>query len=178
MTNFNEQTTHFFIKNISLTCYSRKGWCWLCVRDELETGTGCYIDPGVLLLILAGLLNRGSLRAQIPLSAVGSQFGILSPTDCFSKYPNSQPIASAHDVIHTPLPFPIWGLLWQLWLPYPLRTWVFLFTGLSVEVRPSSTLRMVPSILKGIHPRYLSFWWDYSDGDNIIIIIIVIGFLV
>ena len=28
-----------------------------------------------------GLLNRGSLRAQIPLSAVGSHFGILSPTD-------------------------------------------------------------------------------------------------
>ena len=22
-----------------------KGWCWLCVRDELETGTDWYIDP-------------------------------------------------------------------------------------------------------------------------------------
>ena len=30
---------------------------------------------------------------------------------CFSKYPNSQPIASGHDVIHTPISFPIWGLL-------------------------------------------------------------------
>ena len=40
----------------------------------------------------------------------------------FSKYPNSQPIASRHDVVHTPVPFPIWGLLWQLWLSYPLRT--------------------------------------------------------
>ena len=27
------------------------------------------------------MLNRGSLRAQSPLSATGSQFGILSPTD-------------------------------------------------------------------------------------------------
>ena len=22
-----------------------KGWCWLCVRDELEMGTDCHIDP-------------------------------------------------------------------------------------------------------------------------------------
>ena len=40
---------------------------------------------------------------------------------CFSKYPNSQPIASGHDVIHIPVSFPIWGLLWQLWLSYPRR---------------------------------------------------------
>ena len=33
----------FFIKNIPLTLYSRKGWCWLCVRGELETETDCYI---------------------------------------------------------------------------------------------------------------------------------------
>ena len=32
-------------------------------------------------LILVGLLNRGSLRAQNPLSAADSQFGILYPTD-------------------------------------------------------------------------------------------------
>ena len=30
-------------------------------------------------------------------------------------------IASGQDVIHTPAPFPIGGLLWQLWLSYPLR---------------------------------------------------------
>ena len=42
------------------------------------------------------------------------------PTSSFSKSPNSQPIASGHDVIHTPATFPIWGLLWQLWLSYPL----------------------------------------------------------
>ena len=29
--------------NIYLSLYSRKGWCWLCVRGELETGTDCYI---------------------------------------------------------------------------------------------------------------------------------------
>ena len=43
MTNFNERTDTLLYKNIPLTLYSRKGWCWLCVTDELETGTDCYI---------------------------------------------------------------------------------------------------------------------------------------
>ena len=121
MTTLMNERTQFFMKNISLTLYSRKGWCWLCVRGELETGTDCYIltqvlltigqvipktqkwylmlpcltlsivryrsmikgsNPGKgLMLILAWLLNRGSLRAQSPLSAAGSQFGILSPAN-------------------------------------------------------------------------------------------------
>ena len=37
----NEQT-HFFIK-IYLSHFIRKGWCWLCVRGELETETDCHI---------------------------------------------------------------------------------------------------------------------------------------
>ena len=43
MTNFNERTNTLLFKNISLTHYSRKVWCWLCVRGELEAGTDCYI---------------------------------------------------------------------------------------------------------------------------------------
>ena len=43
MTTSTNERTHFFIKNISLTLYSRKGWCWLCERGELETGTDWYI---------------------------------------------------------------------------------------------------------------------------------------
>ena len=46
-----------------------------------------------------GLLNCGSLRAQSPLSAAGSQFGILSPTDpnrlCPGYITTSRPPASA-----------------------------------------------------------------------------------
>ena len=42
MTNFNERTNTLLYKNIPLTLYSRKGWCWLCVRGELEMGTDCY----------------------------------------------------------------------------------------------------------------------------------------
>ena len=43
MMNFNERTDTLLYKNIPLTLYSRKFWCWLCVRGELETGTDCYI---------------------------------------------------------------------------------------------------------------------------------------
>ena len=44
------ERTRFFIKKkiISHTLFS-KGWCFMCVSDELETGTDCYIDPAVLL---------------------------------------------------------------------------------------------------------------------------------
>ena len=43
MTNFNERTNALLYKDIPLTFYSRKGWCWFCVRGELERGTDCYI---------------------------------------------------------------------------------------------------------------------------------------
>ena len=36
-------------------------------------------------------------------------------------------ISSGHDIIHTPAPFPVWGLLWQWWLSYPLRTSIKLY---------------------------------------------------
>ena len=39
----NERTNTLLYKNISLTLYSPKGWCWLCVRGELETGTDCFL---------------------------------------------------------------------------------------------------------------------------------------
>ena len=41
--DFNEPTNTLLYKNIPLTLYSWTGWCWLCVRGELETGTDCYI---------------------------------------------------------------------------------------------------------------------------------------
>ena len=87
------ERTHFFIKKISLALYSRKGWCWLCVRGVLETGTDCYIltpsssdHSSTSFSSWLGLLNRGSLRAQSPLSAAGSHAGILSSTDSNSNW--------------------------------------------------------------------------------------------
>ena len=122
MTNFNERTNTLLYKNIYLSHFILErvdvGCVWEMSRRRWQTA---ILTQQYFFLILAGWLNRGSLRAQSPLSAAGSQLGILSPTDCFSKYQYSQPIASGHDVIHTPVPFTIWGLLWQLWLSYPLR---------------------------------------------------------
>ena len=43
MTNLNERTNTLLYKNIPLTLYSRKVWCCLCERSELETGTDCCI---------------------------------------------------------------------------------------------------------------------------------------
>ena len=67
---------HFFIKIYLSQHFIRKGWCWLCVRGELETGTDCYIltqsssvHSSTLFHILAGLLNCGSLRSTSPQSA-------------------------------------------------------------------------------------------------------------
>ena len=48
-------------------------------------------------------------------------------TAVFLKPSNSQPISSGHDIIHTPATFPVWGLLWQWWLSYPLRVSVKLY---------------------------------------------------
>ena len=64
MTNFNERTNTLLYRNISLTLYSRNGWCWLCVRGELETGTDCYILTQVLLTI-AALLPHFGWAAQL-----------------------------------------------------------------------------------------------------------------
>ena len=91
--DFNERANTLLYKNISLTLYSRKGWCWLCVRGELQTGTNCYIltpsssdHSSTSFSSWLGLLNRGSLRAQSPLSAAGSHAGILSPTNSNSNW--------------------------------------------------------------------------------------------
>ena len=88
MTNFNERTNTLLYKNIISHTLFSKGWCLLCVRDELETGTDCYTDPSssrghssTSFSSWLRLLNHGSLRAQSLLSAAGSHFGILSPTD-------------------------------------------------------------------------------------------------
>ena len=60
---------------------------FLVCERWVETRTDCYFDPSysdhssTSFSSWLGLLNRGSLRAQSPLSAAGSHFGILSPTD-------------------------------------------------------------------------------------------------
>ena len=84
MTNFNERTNTLLYKNISLTLYSRKGWCWLCVRGEFETGTDCYIltpsSSNHRCTFFAFWLGCWVTEGPGPLSGAGSySTGILSP---------------------------------------------------------------------------------------------------
>ena len=82
MTNFNERTNMLLYKNIISHTLFLKGWCWLCVRDELETGTDCYIDPAVLLSHLGwGCSTVGHWGPQALSLQADSHAGILSPTD-------------------------------------------------------------------------------------------------
>ena len=74
-------------KYTSHTLFSKelqKGWCWLCVRGELETESDCHIltpsSSDYSSTHSAGLLNWGP-EGPSPLSGAGSHStGILSPT--------------------------------------------------------------------------------------------------
>ena len=57
MTTSMNERTHFFIKNISHTLYSQKGWCWLW--EVSEDKDGLLFWPKVFLTIAALLPHRG-----------------------------------------------------------------------------------------------------------------------
>ena len=87
MTTSMNKRTHFFIKiylshfileRVYIGCVWEVSWR----RGQTATYWPKFFWPSQhFFLILAGLLNCGSLRAQSPLSAAGSHAGILSPTD-------------------------------------------------------------------------------------------------
>ena len=90
--DFNERTNTLLYKSISLTLYSRKGWCWLCVKGELETGTDCYIltpsssdHSSTSFSSWLGLLNRGSHWGPkalcLALALTSASCPHLTPTD-------------------------------------------------------------------------------------------------
>ena len=73
----------------------------------------------ILTINIGPQLQLSAIEADNPTVCLHGPMS--TPNLCFSKFPNSQPISSVHDIIHTPAPFLIWGLLWHLWLSYPLR---------------------------------------------------------
>ena len=85
--DFNERTNTFFYKNIPLSLDSRKGWCWLCVRGELETGTDCYIltptssdHSSTSFVFWLDCSTVGHWGPQALSLQADSHAGILSPT--------------------------------------------------------------------------------------------------
>ena len=72
-------------KNISLTLYSRRVNVGCVGEGSWRRGqTSTYWPSNTSFS--TWLFNRGSLRAQSPLSATGSHFGIMSPTDSNSNW--------------------------------------------------------------------------------------------
>ena len=90
MTNFNEWMNTLLYKNISLTLYSWKGWCLLCVRDEWRQGQTAILTQ-VLLLTIAALLphlglgcstgGRGCWGPQPSVCKLVLTLAILFPTN-------------------------------------------------------------------------------------------------
>ena len=68
----------------------RKGWCWLCVRGELEMGIDCHIlTPGssdhtyfflILLSCSTGVLRTQALYLELVLTASNSNCNCLKPS--------------------------------------------------------------------------------------------------
>ena len=81
------ERTQFFIKNISLTLYSRKGWCWLCVRGEwrqvqtviLTQSSSDHSSTSSSSWL--GCSTAGRRGPQALSLQADSHAGILSPTD-------------------------------------------------------------------------------------------------
>ena len=78
---------NLFIK-IYLLHFIRKGWCWLCVRGELETGTDCYIltqsssdRSSTSFASWLGCSTVGHWGPQALSRPADSHAGILSSTD-------------------------------------------------------------------------------------------------
>ena len=104
--DFNERkNTLLFKKFISHTSFSKGLMLVACERWVGDGDRLLHIDPSssdhssTYFSSWMGLLNHGSLRAQSPLSAAGSHFGILSPTDSSRLCPGYiiffRPLASA-----------------------------------------------------------------------------------
>ena len=115
--------THFFIKIYLSPFILEKGWCWLCERDELETGTDCNIDPAILLSHLGWVAQLWVTEGPKP--SVCHWLSILHLVSNWLFFKKKIPKFSAHRFwawrhSHSSL-FSIWGLLWQLWLSYPLH---------------------------------------------------------
>ena len=85
-TSMNEQThffikiylSHFILERVDVDCVWKMSWRRGQTVILTQSSSDHSSTPSSSWL---GFLNRGSLRAQSPLSAAGSHFGILSSTD-------------------------------------------------------------------------------------------------
>ena len=114
-----------------------------------ENSTVCFYGPMSTFNSMVGLqLLNTIVRPQLPNTMVGPELlnNMVGPQmNLFQNPLNFQPISSRHDVIHTPASFPVWGLLWQSPVSYPLRTsvnctnWLHIWTLNQNSSKPNQT---------------------------------------
>ena len=77
-------------------------------------------DPKILTFAIT--VENSILFAPMAENSTFCLHGVMSTFNSlfFKILKFSGPSLLGHNVIHTPAPFPVWGLLWQWWLSYPL----------------------------------------------------------
>ena len=78
------------------------------------------VGPQLLNIIVGPQLQLSAIEADNPTVCLHGPISTFQQS-LFQNIQILRTIASGHDIIHTPASFPIWGLLWQLWLLYPLH---------------------------------------------------------
>ena len=115
------------LKSLSLSYYanptSNVRYISWCLRFQFISASR---DPKNSTLRLNGRIPNSHLNGR------NSNFCLHGPISTFNWLFLQNPqilrtISSGHDVIHTPAPFPVRGLLCQRWLSYPLRVSVKLY---------------------------------------------------
>ena len=83
---------HPSLQEIYLSHFIRKGWCWLCVRGELEMGTDCYIltpsssdHSSTSFSFWLGCSTVGHWGPQALSLQADSHASILSPTGTWTR---------------------------------------------------------------------------------------------
>ena len=91
----------------------------------LNSTSQLYGRTPILNIMVGTQLRQPASIADSPTACLpGSK---STPNSLFQNLQILRTIASGHNVIHTPAAFPIWSLLWQLGLSYPLCTSVKLY---------------------------------------------------
>ena len=106
------ERTNFFIKIYLSHFILDDGWCCLCVRGELETGTDCYIltqsssdHSSTSSAFWLGCSTMGHWGPQALSLKADSHAGILSPTDSNCNWNSNWPkpsVAPGYIIVSRP----------------------------------------------------------------------------
>ena len=126
--------------------------CEILLICRLKYSYTCFTSHFCFLVIVVLLILVLFVFAVISLSLIFFMYSLSRFIEVSSMLMNPLP---TFFLAHIVCPYHLWDKRAYA----PSRS--FCFSGLFVKVLPSSTLRMVPSILRGKQPRCLYLWWDF-----------------